>query len=208
MQRLKMSLAAVAALLCFSSCVEKDHRNEEYVEETYVKIFKPQEFRVSSIGEGGVSLKAVPAEYDRNFELESRSFYSSLDSSLVFKGWRYKITNSNRELSEWCAIDFRITKIDVITLADFDASHPAGSSINDLMSVRYMYMHEIVSRKLMDFSYGQLMLADYFPYAEDQWFFDIGPAVAFDEVPLQFKAYEVIIETAFGNQFKFKYPSE
>lgn len=208
MKKIISLYVASILLLCFSSCIEKEHRNQEYVEETYVKIYKPQSFEVRSIGKASVDLKFVPAEYDRKFELESRSFYSNLDSSLVFKGWRYKITNSNREMQDWCGLDMRITRIDFITLEDFDSSHPAGSSLNDLMRVRYEYMHEIVSKRLNDVSYGTLMMIDYFPYSEGFDSFEIASDVAPDEVPLQFKAYEVIIETAYGDQYKLKYPED
>lgn len=208
MKKITLFFVASISLFCLSSCIEKEHRNQEYAEETYVKIYKPQSVEAWGMGAAGGTIKIVPAEYDKSFERESRSFYTSLDTSLVFKGWRYKITNGNRQLQEWCAIDFRITKIDVVTLEDYDASHPAGSSLNDLMRVSYEYMHEIVSKKLNDISYGNLMLIDYFPYSDAFNCIEISSDVAPDEVPLQFKSYEVTIETAYGDQYKLKYPKE
>lgn len=198
-------IAAVAVLLCLNSC-DKEHKNQEYVEETYVKIFKPQSIEARGIGEEGVAVLTVPEAYDKDFELDSRSFYSGLDTSLVFKGWRYKITNSNREMQEWCAIDYRITKINVVTLVDFDASHPAGSSLNDILKASYEYKHEFVSKKLSEISYGSLMLMDYFPYATDLSLLQIQPDVANDVVPPALKSYEVIIETAYGDKYSLKYP--
>ena len=155
-------LLAIAILpFCFSC-------NKEYVEITYKGIYQADSIYIDSNNLRGKSNQSVyllhSCSWSKEFEKESRRFYMEVDSNLVYKGWRYKITNTNRQYEEWCAIDWRFTKIEFITEENYDSSHPAGSLLNDLLYIDYQYMYNRVRKKLSDVAYGNLMLTDYYPY--------------------------------------------
>lgn len=104
--------------------------------------------------------------YDEAFELESRQFYKSLDTTLVFKGY-LKIRNKNMYMKYWNLLDMRIASIEVTALAAFDEKHPAGSSLNDVLDISYWYKRARLTKPVSEISYGSIMLADFIWGAEN-----------------------------------------
>jgi len=186
-------ISIIAAILCLISC----HKNEEYVEETYDKIYTISNIGISAKGDYGVDILAEVV-FDKEFDTESRLYYNGIDSSLVFKGWRDKITNNNREFSSWCAIDWRLKSIEFKTLTDFDESHLAGSLLNDIVEIRYEYMHSQVCKRLDQIFYGNTMLLDYYPFGERPMTFQLS---LIDQGEHKLQSYEVSIYDGFGQVF-------
>lgn len=77
-------------------------------------------------------------EYDEAFAAESRQFYESLDTTLVFQ-WHLVIRSSNMYMKWWDLLDMRISSLEVTALADYDAAHPAGLSLDDILNISYWY---------------------------------------------------------------------
>lgn len=197
MKNTKFIFAVAAALALVSSC-DLEHKNQEYVEMSPVRMY--QITGIKFIGPWTI-MPAFTSTYnfDTAFDKESRAFYSSIDTSLVYKGWVHKVSSSH-PADYWCAADMRLTSIDVITLEDYDASHPAGSSLNDILQAVYWYKYQTVKKPLAEFGYGDLMLMDYFPYK------DGGNCISFDTLDPEYtnpndKKHEIRIEDAFGNTF-------
>ena len=201
-------LLAIAILpFCFSC-------EKEYVEITYKGIYQADSLYIANNHVRGkvnrsVSI-VVSCSWSKEFEKESRRYYMEVDSNLVYKGWRYKITNTNRELEDWCAIDWRITKIEFITEENYDSSHPAGSLLNDLLYIDYQYMYNRVRKKLGDVAYGNLMLTDYYPYLES---YDSFSFRMIDESAALPNDFIIRFHDAFGRVFTvdsddWKFPSE
>ena len=131
--------------------------------------------------------------YDEETDASSRYFYNSLDSLLVFQ--------KNRSYTHWehndvCAVDWRITKMDIIALEDYDSSHPAGSSLNELFTLEFWYKSKRVSLPIIEVRYGALMLSDYYPYDID--FSNLYLRPTDDLAPLSSIKIKVVIQDAFG----------
>ena len=140
-------------------------------------------------------------DYDEAFEEESRQFYKSLDSTLVFKGY-LKIRSSNLYMKYWDLLDMRISSIEVTALADFDEAHPAGSSLNDILNISYWYKRAWITKPVADISYGCMMLADCVPGAENTFLSYPGLTLSCknaDSQPLP--PVEVRITDSFGREF-------
>lgn len=152
----------VLAIIMLSSCVKN---YKEIEEEPYPSIFRVDQINVQ-ISMYGIEIKPVCAEFDKEFDTQSREFYSSLDTSLTYTG-KVSVKKFNGGFREKpSAIDWRFNSIEIFTLEDFDPKHPAGSSLNDLCQIWYRYKHALVIRPLSDVRYGTLMLTDYYPYNE------------------------------------------
>ncbi len=141
---------------------------------------------------------------DPAFDMESRQFYSAVDSSLVIRGYRHK----THWWFPYYAVDWRITKIDVITLVDFDEKHLAGESLNDLLRIRYMpkECNHVITKRLSDIGYGDLMLGYYRPqpdFNSDNELFLRSLSLGFidDDGTAKLSNFEVRIEDAFGRIF-------
>lgn len=148
----KSYLLSVPLFFFLFSC----EKEAEYIDTSYQMIYQASNIYLR---EG-----AVLFEYDENptFDTDSRLFYQSADTSLTFK-----IARPNRSHPEYgvvCAVDWRISKIQVITLQDYDEDHPAGSSINDLLQIEYRYKDNSFTIPLTEVNYGVIMLCDFFPY--------------------------------------------
>ena len=197
MKTTKLIIAATVALSLLSSC-DLEHKNQEYVEMSYVRMYQIN--GIKFIGPWAIKPAfASTYNFDTAFDKESRAFYSSIDTSLVYKGWVHKTTSSH-PADYWCAADMRLTSIDVITLEDYDSSHPAGSSLNDILQVVYWYKYQLIKKPLAEFGYGDLMLMDYFPYKDGM------NDISFDTLDLEYttpkdKKHEIRFEDAFGNTY-------
>ena len=173
-------------LLVMLSC----ERKNEYIEITYDNICQ-----VTDIYIQGSSIYPV-YEYDQTSDAESRMFYVNADTSLFFE--IKQLPPAKTQYMSLSAMDWRITSISVVTLDNFDADHPAGSSLNDVLKVRFWYHKEIMEIPLSDVVYGSIMLVDYYTYPYP------GDAVSLDLVYPNHCAVrpeiEVTIEDAFGRR--------
>lgn len=174
----------VSIMLVMLSC----ERKNEYVEITYDNICQ-----VTDIYIQGSSIYPV-YEYDQTSDAESRTFYADADTSLFFN--IKQLPPAKNQYMSLSAMDWRITSISVVTLDNFDVDHPAGSSLNDILKVRFWYHKEIVEIPLGDVDYGSIMLADYYtyPYPGDSVSLDL---VYPNDCAVR-PAIEVTIENAFG----------
>lgn len=136
----------------------------------------------------------VPAFSDAGDEA-SRSFYRDCDTALTFMAYRPDHVKLEHEII--CAMDWRITGMEVITLADYDDAHPAGSSLADILTLEYWYKRELHAIPLQEVRYGALMLADFYPY--DLPFSFLYLRVP-DLAPLP-DSIQVTIRDAFGQEF-------
>lgn len=134
-------------------------------------------------------------KFDPSFDAESRAFYKSLDTVLT---WKRNVPKNYMERASvtTCAVDWRITDISVTTLEDYDSSHPAGSSMDDILSVRYYFRDEMHTIRLADVKYGTIMLCDYHPYVPD-----ISPFILLPPDGAKLPAVEVTVEDSFGRSF-------
>lgn len=194
----------VAALGLIMVSLSGCHIHEEYMEMAPTFIFK------ASIGLFLFQQNIVcpePADpYDLNFSYESKSFYAGLDTSIIFKGYREKMSFDQKMTEQWALLDWRLRSIDVITLVDYDQQHPAGSSLNDIMGMRYYYKFSERDIPLKDFKYGDLMLSDFCGEGNLKSFLRLY-FIGHEEKLLDNDTYEVHIEDAFGQNIFLK-PSD
>lgn len=179
------------------------HEKEEYVEIDPDYIFKPDSLKMQ--GQYIIIAPKLPFDYD--FYNNSRDYYQSADTMLTFKGYREKMSYEQKKSEGWCLLDWRIKSISVITLVDYDTSHPKGSSLNDLFGIKYWYKFTEVEKPLSSFKYGDLMLGDYYPYSDGSWNHKQSLYLFFlnQEKPwLENSSYEVHIEDAFGRTIVLK----
>ena len=207
--RTKIIVFLALAILPFCFSCEK-----EYVEITYKGIYQADSIYIDSRFLRGKSNHTVyllhSCSWSKEFEKESRRFYMEVDSNLVYKGWRYTITNTDRSMEDWCAIDWRFTKIEFITEENYDSSHPDGSLLNDLLYIDYRYMYNRIRKKLSDVAYGNLMLTDYYPYSYPP---DTIFGISIDESSTLPNKFIIRFHDAFGRVFTvdsddWKNPSE
>ncbi|MBR5034266.1 MAG: hypothetical protein IKX71_03085 [Bacteroidales bacterium] len=162
MSRLVQIIAVLFMIICCCEC----HKNWEFAENIpYSRIYSVNTYSLTRDREK-IDIIPVCGGYDALFDKESRSFYSALDTNLSFTGRRLVITNSRKEMECWCAVDLRISAIDIFALEEFDDTHPAETSLNDLCQLWYTYKHCKVIRPLTDVQDAGLMLVDYYPYNE------------------------------------------
>lgn len=169
---------------------------DKYVEITYDKICQ-----VSDIYIQGSSIYPVYG-YDQDFDAASRAFYQEADTSLTFKV--RQLPEAKNQYMSLSAMDWRITSISVVTLDDFDTDHPAGSSLNDILKVRFWYHKEQKEIALKDVGYGSIMLVDYYTYPIPGDFIEID-LVYPDDCTFR-PAIEVTVEDAFGRSMTARTP--
>ena len=153
---------------------------------------------------------------DTRQSLESYTYYFALDTVLH----RSYTTHGAEPPLKWEAFDWRITKMDAITLVDLDESHPAGTSVADLLKVRSCFRGKQSCYKLSDVGYGDIMLQDYYDnlfaaetvqdflnvYNLSEWQQKYLPYCALHFEPvgvpiIDFHNIEIHIYTAFGDHF-------
>ena len=199
-QSLYMKNRVLFAILLIASVVSScKHYKEEYRNDECYRIYKVKSISCTS--------HVIPElEYDPSFDFLSREFYSDLDSTLAIKGWFPKRGYYHKMMYQnWSLIDWRITKIDVVTLEDYDKDHPAGSSMNDVLMLRYSYKEEFVKLPLDNIQYGDVMLMDCYPArVEDSIRIDndgLSIELKSDYLRRPMPLCEVKIEDSFGNKF-------
>lgn len=195
------------AIVLFSMVATSCHYKEEYRNDECYKVYK-----VKSVTTIERTIKPE-VEFDPSFDFLSREYYSGLDSTLAIKGWFHKRgLHIKMRYNHWSLIDWRIKKIDVVTLEDFDKDHPAGSSLNDVVLACFYYKENYIEIPLDKIEeYGGIMLVDYYPGNEPPYdtTYDnsinegIYIEVKEDENGLRkpLRSGEVIIEDYFGNKF-------
>ena len=204
MRTIRLLSALFIILAIIISCQRK-----EYVEMTYVNIYQADSLYFRGKASNSISIAAT-CSWSKEFEKESRRFYMEVDSNLVYKGWRRKVTDKNCQQDFWSAIDWRFTKIEFITKENYDSSHPAGSSLNDLLYIEYDYKYNYVQKRLSDVVYGNMMLTDYYPYNE---YYSILRFTKIDGSATLPNDFIIRFHDAFGRVFTvdsddWKFPSE
>ena len=200
MNRFIVISSSLTLLFCISSCI----KDKDYVEQSVSRIFKLENIELYDAPVEGWSPNEIGIQpiysYEEAFDTESRQYYSSLDTLLVFKG-KLKISNSNYYLKNWNLIDLRITSMDIKTLIDIDGTHQAGTTINDLFSLSYWYKHSWLTIPVSDITFGSVMLGDFFPGEEG---FRSLPGLTlsycgYGSIPLP--PIEIHITDSFGREF-------
>lgn len=181
----KVSVILLIAV-CFSFVSGCWH---EYREDEIEHIYK-----VDSLTFKGNNIIVPHVTRNPAFDAESRDFYIAADTSLVLKGYRHK--------ADWwitySAIDWRITKIDITALVDYDEAHLAGESLNDLFSITYTPRFlGTITIPVSEIGYGDIMLGYYVPGVSDDPCLRLN-LVEGAKAPSKF---EVRIEDAFGRSF-------
>ncbi len=191
-------VAILSIVLIATSC---EHANQEFVEQGCSALYKVNSIQIKVSSR---SIQIIPElSLDRAFDKESRQFYNSIDTSLVFKGWINKRGSyvAHRD-ADWSLIDWRLTGIDVKTLEDFDEKHSAGSLLNDVLEIEYFYKWSVLSAPLDSFQYGSLMMTDYYPYRDDSSFTNGGIRLRLPDGDMRaLPKCEITIEDFFGNKF-------
>lgn len=189
MKKLLLPLSIFILVAAACSC----ERLAKYEEATYETIIKASGIYVFG---GSICPIYNTVKFDPSFDAESRAFYKSLDTVLTWK----RIVPTHKyvepENVTKCAVDWRITDISVTTLEDYDSSHPAGASMDDILSVRYNYKDEMHTIRLADVKYGTIMLCDYHPYVPD-----LTPFILLPPDGAKLPAVEVTVEDSFGRSF-------
>ena len=163
-----------------------DH-NDDYLETSFQAFYK-----LGGISISNACIQLEGCTTNPEFDAESRAFYQAADTSLTFKMRRPN--RAHPERGTVGAIDWRITSIQVTVLENLDDSHPAGSSINDLVGFEYGYKNKWYSIPLSEIKYGAIMLIDYYPHDPDWW----KPYLRFLSDLSPMPHIEVRIEDAFG----------
>ena len=148
-----------AAILA-SSCISKYEKIES---EPYESIYRVEDIKVKK-ELYQLFISPVIGEKDEMFDAESRAFYKSVDTVFSFTGKVPYTAFNGGHRPVLSAVDWRILKIDIISLEDFDAAHPAGSSLMDLCELWYEYKHSDIIGPLKDVYLNPLMLTDYDPW--------------------------------------------
>lgn len=189
----------VACLSIVVSC------KKDYVRQEPVRIYRMDGIQLFSepsenLDPGCIGIQPQYA-YDELFEQESRQFYKRLDTALVFKGY-LKIRNKNMYMKYWNLLDMRIASIEVTALAAFDETHPAGSSLNDILNISYWYKRIRITKPVSEISYGSMMLADFVHGSENVFLGYPGVTLSRktpDSSPLP--PVEVRLTDSFGREF-------
>lgn len=150
----EVSLILILLVLLITIACDK----QVYTEEVMSNIYGVEEIELKEN-------YLIPQVYkDSQFDDTSRSYYFNVDTLLRFVGYEKPLTGYSKVLrSYYCAIDWRITSINVTTLIDFDSNHPRESSINDLLTVGYWYKKDFITRSIIDINQNGLMLTDFYP---------------------------------------------
>lgn len=140
---------------------------------------------------------------DKRLSLEGINYYYSLDTVLHHT----VVTRGAEPVPDLVAFDWRISKMEAITLVELDKSHPVNSSVSDLIYLRENWSRDTI--KLSEIRYGDAMLQKHwvdksFPTKDTK---DVGlaqysfvleptgnPTVDLDNI-------EIHIYTAFGDHF-------
>jgi len=187
MRKIKFIVLATLCVFSLSSCWYEDF------EEEIKHIYKVDSIRLNV--DQRPFIKIIPSvTEDWTFDFESRQFYIASDTNLVVKG--------RRHITHWWidyeAIDWRITKIDVIALEDYDENHPAGELLNDLFNIIYCCRdRREITLPVSEIGYGDIMLGYYVPGGKDSYCLKLLPK----EGATNPSKFEIRIEDAFGRVF-------
>ena len=142
-------IAFIVPFLFCCSCLDKEYVNNV----TYERIY-----HADSLYFRGRGVVAATCSWDKVSDEKSRQYYKDAGISLCYSGWRKRDWWKHG----WSAVDWRITKIEFITNVDYDAAHPAGSSLNDVVEVWFFYMYDVVRKRLDELETEGLALTDYY----------------------------------------------
>lgn len=181
-------LCFLIVLITVMSC----NTEKEYEEVAYEAIYQVTNITLESWN--------IKPSYSlsQDLDAESRTFYEAIDTSLSYK--RPPLSKKKKEYETICALDWRIIDIDVIALEDFDESHLAGSSLKDVLCMKYWYKGNLIILPLTEIKYGSIMLSDFYPYAPN----DLLLSLSLPDGRVYNSAIEVKITDAFGRIFSAK----
>ena len=208
--RMKNFLACCFVMLAVSSCFKHpDPPAESYVDTEYSEYYRISSLRVTN---GAKCLVINPALRIAS-EAEKGEIKTYYGEKTRYTGRQYYIIRymnfsySYSPISMW-AIDWRILDIDIITEADWDSTHPVGSSVRDLFSVRYRLNDALVEIPLSKFTADSWSLTDYCRDDSDYYpaILDGVPVTLFvpietGQLSLSEKSLSVHIIDAFGNKY-------
>lgn len=156
---------AILAVLSLTSCFKiRRPPKETYVEHEYGIFYRVTELRCSyQRGDDAYYVLLHPTLAEASAEkMEIVSFYGN---KTVYRGRQYyyeipKTGTDYAPIPSMNAIDWRITEIDLIALNDWDSTHPEGSSLKELFSLRYLYNDSVITVPLNELTFGGFMLSD------------------------------------------------
>lgn len=119
------------------------------------------------------------------------------------------LIKGRRHVTHWWidyeAIDWRITKIDIIALEDYDENHPAGELLNDVVSITYTGRdRREITLPVSEIGYGDIMLGYYVPGGIENYCLKLWPK----EGATKPSKFEIRIEDAFGRGFVMRSEEE
>ena len=161
-------------------------------------------YKVTGIHLSTDGLNYIVPDYvlDDKFNEDSHNYYSGLDTLLVGV---FKQSDAHPAPEQWSAFDWRISKIDAITLVDLDEKHPAGSSVGDILEIHSKFKNNWNFRMINDIKPGDIMLQDYFEYVGNETRAESLKKQSFELSraggPVDFNNIEIHIYTAFGDHF-------
>lgn len=91
---------------------------------------------------------------DKRLSLEGINYYYSLDTVLHHT----VVTRGAEPVPDLVAFDWRISKMEAITLVELDKTHPVNSTVSDLIYLRTNYANYRDSIKLSEIRFGDVML--------------------------------------------------
>lgn len=141
---------------------------------------------------------------------EANSFYGA---DLRYKGIQYYVAVHMLTVSYSKvligAYDWRARSLDVIALTDWDAEHPAGSSVKDKFCLMYRQSDRLITVPLTSFKYSDLLFSDNMPVSSHLW--PVQPSCngglvlrlinPLDRSHYETTALEVRMQTDFGTQY-------
>ncbi|MCR5326485.1 MAG: hypothetical protein K6E37_07045 [Bacteroidales bacterium] len=162
-------------------------------------------YKVTGIHLSTDGLNYIVPDYvlDDKFNEDSHNYYSGLDTLLVGV---FKKSDAHPAPDQWSAIDWRISKIDAITLVDLDEKHPAGSSVGDILEIHSKFKNNLSFRMINDIKPGDIMLQDYFEYGGYETSAESLKKQSLElcrrgGTDVDFNNIEIHIYTAFGDHF-------
>ena len=162
---------ACVSIICFSSCGVYDA--EQYHKTTYIDdFFKMGEIDVRTSaavieGKDYVQLKISPTSDVQSvlsmYDEDTKPFYQLCkehgDENYCDR-WVHKVDEGPLFSSSYLADE--IETIEVITKGQWDAVHPAGSSLNDLIHFVGLSIQPFIDSSYEMYNYGENQLSEYF----------------------------------------------
>ena len=222
----KVKIFAVLAVVTLGVACNSLHPMEEY-RETYVaaycKIFHPNEAEICLNG-SSVQVEIPTYIYARRSGALWEPSNKEDDAMVEAYGELSKVYGDSG-FNTWCAVDepsltswaFPFEVFDVVSNADYDAAHPAGMSLNDIVEITYTthkyfiengYKHTDASRATNDYSGDKVTKKLSELQSEDAIFMEADSfSLRFVEQPTaaQSHTFTVTVEFEHGEPYSFSF---